>query len=310
MSPCQLHPPTIGLFYAGDMGCAVGRLLREQGLRVVTTVEGRSERTRRLCAESGLETLSTFAEVVREAELAMALVPPAAALAVARHYRRQAKAAHRSATYVDVNSISPLTSRKIAALFAASPVRFVDAAIHGLARNLRRHGTLYLSGAHAGDVAAIFSPVVRVCIAGDQPGQASAFKMLLGGMSKGLTSLFLELGRAAGRCGVLDEFLLDCRHYYPGVMEAIDRLAPTCPRHAGRRSDEMRELESTLRDIGLQPEMARGARHTLAATARHALAERYPDRESGWTARQVVEALEEIDPPQILNGMPAAAFPT
>jgi hypothetical protein len=59
-----LHDPTVGILYPGEMGAALGRLLREDGVRVVTTLEGRSPRTRRLCAEAGLSVLGSLAEVL------------------------------------------------------------------------------------------------------------------------------------------------------------------------------------------------------------------------------------------------------
>lgn len=40
----NLH--TVGLLSPGDMGHAVGRMLVEHGLRVLTCLEGRSARTR------------------------------------------------------------------------------------------------------------------------------------------------------------------------------------------------------------------------------------------------------------------------
>ena len=43
---------TVGVMSPGDMGGNVGRALRENGLDVITCLEGRSERTRGLAERS------------------------------------------------------------------------------------------------------------------------------------------------------------------------------------------------------------------------------------------------------------------
>jgi hypothetical protein len=77
--------------------------------------------------------------------------------------------------------------------------------------------------------------------------------MLLGGLSKGLCGLFLELGLLAERQQMLGEMLDACSMIYPGVMQVIDRMLPTYTEHAGRRATEMQELEATCQSAELEP---------------------------------------------------------
>ena len=53
---------TIGLMGTGDMGAAVGRALGGHGHRVLTSLAGRSERSRTLAAAAGIATLDLYQE--------------------------------------------------------------------------------------------------------------------------------------------------------------------------------------------------------------------------------------------------------
>ena len=78
-------------------------------------------------------------------------------------------------------------------------------------------------------------------------------KMLMSGVSKGITALFLEMGRAASEAQMLDEFWDSVVQFYPGFTSAVERMLPTVPRHARRRAGEMGELADTLANLSLPP---------------------------------------------------------
>src|SRR5207253_11253221 len=140
----------------------------------------------------------------------------------------------------------PDTAKRIAALFADSGMNFVDGAVHGMAGQLHSRGTLYLAGKAAENVAALFENLLRVKVLGDAPGQASAFKMMISGLNKGVVALVLEMALAARQAGFLDDLLVCYRDAYPGIMGLVDRLLPTYPEHARRRGDELKEVAQTL----------------------------------------------------------------
>ena len=133
--------------------------------------------------------------------------------------------------------------------------------MNGLAKNLTTTATLYLSGPRAPEVAALVEGGMRVRVLGERPGRASAMKMLLSGLSKGLCALFVETALVAERQGMLAEMTDAYGQIYPGVMAVVERMLPTYAQHAGRRAAEMAELEQTALAAGLEP-------LTLAAVAR------------------------------------------
>jgi 3-hydroxyisobutyrate dehydrogenase-like beta-hydroxyacid dehydrogenase len=244
---------TIGLLYPGEMGASVAAVLRGRGAVVVTTLRGRGGRTAERCAETGIDVLDSLADVARRANVIISLVPPAAAMDVAESYAAVAHLAPAGAIYVDANSISPESAVSISEVLAAKRSRFVDAAINGLARNLTSSGTLFLSGGRADDVARLFEGAVHVRVLGGEVGAASSMKMLLGGLSKGLCGLFLELAIVADRRGMLGEMLAATQEIYPGMQVVIDRMLPTYAEHSGRRATEMRELAATAQTSGIEP---------------------------------------------------------
>jgi 3-hydroxyisobutyrate dehydrogenase-like beta-hydroxyacid dehydrogenase len=260
--------PTIGLLYPGEMGAALAGVLRARGLRVVTTLADRGPETAVRCRESGIVVLESFADVVGQSDVVISVVLPAAAEEVAAEYCKLAHMAPQSALFVDANSIGPELVTTIAGQINAAGRDFVDAAVNGLAKNLTKSGTLFLSGNRADEIAKLFEPAVHVRVLGVEVGRASAMKMLLGGLSKGLCALFAELALLANRREMLGEMIDESSRIYPGLMLVVDRMLPTYALHAGRRATEMNELEETARSAGLEPcviEAVRRLHEELAA---------------------------------------------
>ncbi|GAA0454332.1 hypothetical protein Ade02nite_02740 [Paractinoplanes deccanensis] len=113
--------PTVAVVSAGFMGSALGAALLSGGARVVTTLEGRSARSRRLAESAGLEILPTLADVLAAADVVLSVTPPAAATDAARAIA----AAHRSARSQDPRprTAQPRTVQRRAARSPSHPAR-------------------------------------------------------------------------------------------------------------------------------------------------------------------------------------------
>jgi 3-hydroxyisobutyrate dehydrogenase-like beta-hydroxyacid dehydrogenase len=279
---------TVGLLYPGELGTALAALLAGRGVRVVTTLAGRSDRTAERARRAVIEVLPNLRELVRQADVVISLVPPAAAEQTAAEWSELAAAAPRGAIYVDANSIGPEQAAAIGQRVTATGKEFVDAAINGLAKNLSTGGTLFLSGSRASELAALVGDAMRVQVVGDEPGRASAMKMLLSGLSKGLCALFTETALVADRQGLLPDMIEAYRRIYPGVMTVVDRMLPTYDRHAARRATETREVEETARAAGVEPLVLTAVRELHEQIARVTF-----DRPAAdpWTVSAIVERL-------------------
>lgn len=245
--------PTVGLLYPGEMGASLGKLLTAAGLRAVTAVTGRSDQTLQRSREAGIELLACLTDVVRQSSYVFSLVEPSAAVQIARSYAQSAHLAPPGTLYIDANSVGPETTRAIGEIISESGCDFVDGAINGAAKTLSTGGTFFLSGPRAGDVAGLLGSVVRVHVLGSEIGKASTLKMLLGGLTKGMCALFLELALLAEERRMFPEMMEACTMIYPGIITVIDRMLPTYARHSGRRSVEMQELQRTLENTELEP---------------------------------------------------------
>jgi 3-hydroxyisobutyrate dehydrogenase-like beta-hydroxyacid dehydrogenase len=278
---------TIGILYPGEMGSSFGKLLAENGFRVVTTVEGRSPRTQRLCRDARLSVLESVGAVLERSDIIISLVPPGAALQVARNVAALVEGSSRRLLYIDANSVSPTTAVQISEMLRRGPIDFVDASIIGLASQLRQRGILYLSGYRAEDLSHQFAGLMRVKVAGDVPGQASAFRMIISGITKGLVGLFVETMLFARDMRLLSETLEMCDESYSGVMEVIRRLLPTYPQHAGRRGEELREVEQTMLLNGLTPRVVHAVREVITDLARVGWAKGSEPQQ--WTIAEIIE---------------------
>src|SRR5213080_3672925 len=99
---------TVGLLHPGEMGAALGAVLREPGTPVLWASEGRSAETAGRAEEAGLEDAGSVDEVVRRSDVILSVCPPHAALDVARSL------SGFTGVYVDANAVSPATARAIA----------------------------------------------------------------------------------------------------------------------------------------------------------------------------------------------------
>ena len=132
----------VGLLHPGEMGAAVGAVLRSQGHEVLWASQGRSEATRERAERAGLRDAGSVDALAREADLVLALCPPHAARDVA------AQLAGYERLYVDANAVAPATARAIGARFR----RFVDGGLVGSPPG-SSPTRLYLSGDEAESVA-------------------------------------------------------------------------------------------------------------------------------------------------------------
>lgn len=282
-------PLTVGLLYPGEMGSTLAALLRTKGVRIVSLLANRSERTRQMARRAGVIELDSLAEVARQSRIILSLVPPSAAEEVADSYCRQAASAGVCAIYVDANAISPELAESLSAKLEARGHSFVDASINGLARTAATTGTLFLSGASAGDVADLFDGLIALRVLGPQPGLASAMKMMLSGLSKGVCALFVEMALLAQRRQMLGALLDVSSQIYPGITAVAQRMMPTIPQHRLRRAEEMRELEQTALASAQSPRMIASIRQLHEEIAELPLAS--PPAGGDWTAVSLIQQM-------------------
>lgn len=259
---------TIGILHIGEMGYHWAQLLQEHGVEVLSCAAERSEATRQRSRNAGVRLLDRMEDLVREADLIVSIVVPSAALKVAQEVGRVAGSLEgKTRIYLDANAISPMTALKIHEVFAATSVSFVDGCIIGSALRLGR-AAVYVSGAEAARLNELSEYGLSIRVLGEEAGQASAFKVVYAGLTKGLAGLFTELLIGAKKFNLLDQLLERYEESFPGLPGKISGSITSLPIHAARRAEEMAELRDTFRHYGLEPVVTPSIEQILESVAR------------------------------------------
>ena len=124
-------PNTVGILSPGDMGHTVGDVLRQNGLRVITCLQGRSKRTQQLAEKAGIQDVPTYPQLVTEADLILSIMVPAQAMSAASAVAEALQQTNATLTYADCNAIAPQTVRKLGEVITEAGGTFVDASIIG-----------------------------------------------------------------------------------------------------------------------------------------------------------------------------------
>ena len=272
---------TVGIVSAGAMGSAVGAAYRESGARVLATVAGRSERTRRLAEQAGLELLPDLDAVVTEADVVLSIAPPDQAPAIASELAAAAGRTGARPLVSDWNAIAPARARELGAALGAAGLELVDGSISGGPPRAGYRTRVYLSGARAPELAAEAPDWLDLRVVGEEVGLASAVKMCTASVYKGFTALLAHALVSADANGVLPHVLDDLHDSFPRQLDSAARLVAVSATKAERYVGEMREIAATQASAGLPPELfdamatvyARLAATPLAAEAPEAIPE-------------------------------------
>ena len=245
------------------MGHNIALVLKKHGLEVVTCLRGRSLRTQQQATQAGVVNLTSLREVVKASDLILSVVVPSAALPVGRSLAKAIVSVKKPILIADVNAISPMTSLSIDKAITTAGGKYVDVCIIGSAQKLEKGATFYASGEYAEEFVALRDFGLHVQVLGNQIGQASAFKMVYAGLTKGLSSLSVELLLTACSLGLFDQIMERYRLSFPDIAEFMAQVLPDLPLRAARRSQEMEELSATIESVGLRPVMAQASGEVL-----------------------------------------------
>ena len=227
----------VGVLHPGEMGSAVGRVLREHGETVLWASAGRSEATTERAAAAGLEDAGDVAGLCRRCEILLSICPPHAALDVAR------EAGGFTGIYVDANAISPETARAI----ARRRERFVDGGIVGPPPDQPGTTRLYLSGEESEHVAHLFAGTsLDARVISEKPGAASALKAAYAGWTKGSAALLLTVRELARAEGVEERLLEEWRLSLPALEERYASASRSARRKGWRWIGEMEEISRSM----------------------------------------------------------------
>ena len=252
---------TVGLLHPGEMGAALGRVLRQRGHDVVWASSARSQETRHRADAAGLRNVETAAALAEASGVILSVCPPHAAEDVARSVQGF------PGLFADANAVSPATTRAVESAVAAG--RFVDGGIVGGPPVAAGATRLYLSGADASTVAELFAgTTVHARVLSDAIGAASTMKLVYAAWTKGTAALLLAIRATARAEGVEPALLAEWEESLPELVERSRRAAQSAARKGWRWDYEMEEIASTFAAAGVPDGFHRAAAEVFRRSPR------------------------------------------
>ena len=283
---------TVAILSPGDMGHAVGRLLREHELRVVTCLSGRSARTRQLSEQAGITELPTMEETVKQADIVLSITVSEAVPALCREVAEAIKGTQADVLFAECNAIAPDLARRMESLIVGAGGRFVDASIIGGTPKNGSSPRFYASGRHASELEQLREFGLDVRLIGPEVGQASGIKMCYAAMTKGTAALYTELLMAAGMLGLSEHLLEEFRNGQTDVVQRMEDWVPGLPAKSQRWVSEMQEIEATFSGLGLTPRIFQGVADMYRLVGNTSLGEERPEtRDLNRTLQQTIDLL-------------------
>jgi L-threonate 2-dehydrogenase len=252
--------PVVAVIAPGMMGAAVGTRLADRGLKVLTSIEGRSAETRER-AKAARMTPASDAEIAG-CDFILSILPPGDAVALAQRFAPALTASNSKPVFVDCNAVSPRTVDCIATVIVPTGAPFVDAGIIGQPPKGDDAGPrFYASGEAAHRFAQLreFGLDVRVLVG--PINAASAMKMSYAGITKGTQALGAVMLLAATRAGTADGLFAELQASQPQMLAWLKRSLSQMPPKAYRWVAEMHEIADFVGEDPAGHELYVGAAH-------------------------------------------------
>ena len=250
---------TIAVISPGDMGHVVGKVIRDKGLRVITSLSERSALSCARAARSGMEDVGSLRTVLQEADAVMSIMPPDRALSFAEAAAGVVPKDDLP-VFADCNAISPTTAEKMRDVVEISGMDFVKIGIVGPPPGRGEGGTrFYAAGPAAETLAFLDGEGIKYQCLGGNCSQAAAVKMCYAALTKGTMTLHtagLTVAELLGVSDVLHHELAASQSFHWDLM---NNRVPFYPADAGRWAGEMDEIAETFVDAGVTGYLHKGA---------------------------------------------------
>ena len=261
-----VKPAVIGVLGLGHMGAGIAAELKSNGFDVVSTVEGRSERTRQNADRAGVRLLPALGDVVAACDTFLSIVAADQAEPLADAVISAADGGNLH--FVDCNSITPSKTLRIARRVADAGMTFSDGGIIGSPPGGRSKPRFYVSGPASGVLLGLASERLPVIPLGESLSQATEMKVLFAAANKGATALLINILAAAKRVDLLDRVVGELHGARPGLLDCVRDAGPNLADKAARWAVEMEDISESLSDLH-----AHGGYHAAAAEGYRKFAE-------------------------------------
>src|SRR5712672_219950 len=261
----------VGLVGYGEVGRILAEDLRQQdvGITAYDLKLGNDQAgpLRDHASAQAVALAASHADLAAKADFIVSAVTASQAVAVAQACAPSVK---KGAWFLDFNSASPGAKHRAADLIDGSGGRYVEGAVMTSIPPHRIKVPLLLGGSGAGELAPLLIELgFNAKVASAELGIASAVKMCRSVMIKGFEAMVIEAFTTARGYGVEDAVLASLAETFPGIdwEKQGAYFFQRVIEHGRRRSEEVREVAETVREIGLTPWSADGTAERQAWVA-------------------------------------------
>jgi L-threonate 2-dehydrogenase len=252
--------PVVAVIAPGMMGAAVGKRLVDNGVKVLTSLTGRSAETATRAKAAGMAAAGD--EEIAACDFILSILPPGDAVALAERFQPALKASNAKPIYVDCNAINPKTVDRVAAVIAPTDCPFVDSGIIGSPPKPGDAGPrFYASGPAAPRFATLRQYGLDVRVLDGAMSAASALKMSYAGITKGTQAIGAAMMLAATRAGSADALFAELSSSQKDMFAWFKRGLALMPPKAYRWVAEMHEIAGFVGEDPTAHELYEGAAH-------------------------------------------------
>jgi L-threonate 2-dehydrogenase len=250
--------PVVAVIAPGAMGAAVGKRLVDNGLKVLTSLAGRSQETAARAKAAGMTAASD--EEIAATDFILSILPPGEALAFAERFVPVLTASNAKPVFVECNAINPATVERVVKVVAPTGCPFVDAGIIGQPPKPGDAGPrFYASGSAAQRFAVLRDYGLDVRVLDGAMSAASALKMSYAGITKGTQAIGAAMMLAATRAGNADDLFAELTASQKELFPWLKRQLSMMPPKAYRWVAEMHEIAGFVGDDPAARELYEGA---------------------------------------------------
>lgn len=240
--------------------------------------------------EAGVTLAATNKEIAQWADIVFAAVPSSFTMDVCNDVKECLRPGQ---LYVDVSASTPATKEAIWEAIKDTGVLFADAAMLGSLPKDKHQVPITASGNGAEKFHELMTPYgMKITLAGEKAGAASAIKLVRSIFMKGVASLMIEMLQAGDAYGVADEVVDSVGKSLDGIpfTSHLDRLVTGSALHCTRRAAEMKGSIAMLEEAKLSSEMTVATKHRLEDLQPFEFAKRYVgSKPAGW--QEIIEAI-------------------
>ncbi len=252
--------PVVAVIAPGMMGAAVGKRLVDNGVKVLTSLKGRSAETATRAKAAGMAAAGD--EEIAASDFLLSILPPGDAVALAERFQLALKASNAKPVYVDCNAINPKTVDRVAAVITPTDCPFVDSGIIGSPPKPGDAGPrFYASGPAAPRFATLRQFGLDVRVLDGAMSAASALKMSYAGITKGTQAIGAAMMLAATRAGSADALFAELSSSQKEMFAWFKRGLALMPPKAYRWVAEMHEIAGFVGEDPTAHELYEGAAH-------------------------------------------------